>query len=270
MRRFPDSHGSSCRLVCSLRWVRAGRRPGAGYSGVKIAQVSFIDRALNVIQLSDGMELRAPDQRMLADLTIGEWVKVDYASDGARVMINSVRPPDLTRFPGSPPRERHRRLIHHRVFGGSGRRSAAPGSPGSMDDMLMPPTTPGRTVGVLLVDDDTELGELVREYLAREGFSLEVEADGTRATERALSGDYRLVVLDVMLPGVSGFDILRHLRATADVSHAERRDVVGPALLLRRTRDGQQEHGHHGRHRGHRASRARSLPLHILERAEHA
>ena len=83
--------------------------------------------------------------------------------------------------------------------------------------MLMPPTTPARAVGVLLVDDDTELGELVREYLAREGFSLEVEGDGTRAVERALSGDYRLIVLDVMLPGVSGFDILRHLRAASPV-----------------------------------------------------
>jgi CheY-like chemotaxis protein len=83
--------------------------------------------------------------------------------------------------------------------------------------MLMPPTTPARAVGVLLVDDDTELGELVREYLAREGFSLEVEGDGTRAVERALSGEYDLIVLDVMLPGVSGFDILRHLRAASRV-----------------------------------------------------
>jgi two-component system response regulator CpxR len=80
-----------------------------------------------------------------------------------------------------------------------------------------PPTVPARTVRVLLVDDDTELGELVREYLAREGFVLEVEADGARAADRALSGDYRLIVLDVMLPGVSGFDILRHLRAASSI-----------------------------------------------------
>jgi hypothetical protein len=67
--------------------------PGAGYSGVKIAQISFIDRALNVIQLSDGMELRAPNQRMLTDLRTGEWVRVDFfAADGARAMLNSVRP----------------------------------------------------------------------------------------------------------------------------------------------------------------------------------
>ena len=51
---------------------------------------------------------------------------------------------------------------------------------------------------VLLVDDDTEPGELVREYLAREGFALEVEADGTRAVERAVAGDYQLLVLDVL------------------------------------------------------------------------
>jgi len=83
--------------------------------------------------------------------------------------------------------------------------------------LMPPPNVPDRIVRVLLVDDDTELGELVREYLAREGFLLEVEADGTRAVDRARSGDYQLVVLDVMLPGVSGFDILRHLRGASRV-----------------------------------------------------
>src|SRR6059036_1359361 len=87
-----------------------------------------------------------------------------------------------------------------------------------MNDVLTPlPNPAGRSVRILLVDDDTELGELVREYLAREGFSLEVEGDGTRAVDRALTGDYRLVVLDVMLPGVSGFDILRNLRAASRI-----------------------------------------------------
>ncbi len=87
-----------------------------------------------------------------------------------------------------------------------------------MNDVLTPlPNPAGRSVRILLVDDDTELGDLVREYLAREDFSLEVEADGTRAVDRALTGDYRLVVLDVMLPGVSGFDILRNLRAASRI-----------------------------------------------------
>ena len=102
------------------------------------------------------------------------------------------------------------------LSGRAGRRRPAP--PGSMIDVMTPPpNAPGRIVRVLLVDDDTELGELVREYLAREGFLLEVEADGTRAVDRGLSGDFQLIVLDVMLPGVSGFDILRHLRAASRI-----------------------------------------------------
>src|SRR5205807_455232 len=55
------------------------------------------------------------------------------------------------------------------------------------------------------------------EYLAREGFSLDAETDGTRAVDRAASGDYQLTLLDVMLPGVSGFDVLRALRATSRI-----------------------------------------------------
>jgi DNA-binding response OmpR family regulator len=67
---------------------------------------------------------------------------------------------------------------------------------------------------VLLVDDDAEL---VGEYLAREGFSLDAEADGTRAVDRVRAGDHQLVVLDVMLPGVNGFDVLRSIRATSRI-----------------------------------------------------
>ena len=70
---------------------------------------------------------------------------------------------------------------------------------------------------VLLVDDDVELAELVGEYLAREGFVLDAEADGTRAVDRVASGDYQLAVLDVMLPGVSGFDLLRSIRSTSRI-----------------------------------------------------
>jgi two-component system response regulator CpxR len=67
------------------------------------------------------------------------------------------------------------------------------------------------------VDDDAELAELVSEYLAREGFSLEAEVDGTRAIDRVVSGDHQLVVLDVMLPGVNGFDVLRSIRASSHI-----------------------------------------------------
>jgi two-component system response regulator CpxR len=72
---------------------------------------------------------------------------------------------------------------------------------------------PNHGIRVLLVDDDVELAEMVREYLSREGFALDPETDGMRALDRALSGEYQLTVLDVMLPGVNGFDVLRAIRA---------------------------------------------------------
>ena len=77
--------------------------PSNGYGGEKVAQISFINRALNLIQLSDGMELRAPDQRMLANLAIGEWVKVDFVSDGDRAMINFIEPAPADEIPGPTP-----------------------------------------------------------------------------------------------------------------------------------------------------------------------
>jgi two-component system, OmpR family, response regulator CpxR len=79
------------------------------------------------------------------------------------------------------------------------------------------PSAPSAVTRVLLVDDDAELAELVGEYLAREGFSLEAEVDGTRAIDRAVAGDHQLVVLDVMLPGMNGFDVLRSIRASSHI-----------------------------------------------------
>jgi two-component system, OmpR family, response regulator CpxR len=68
---------------------------------------------------------------------------------------------------------------------------------------------------ILVIDDDVELCSLVGEYLEPEGFQVEAVYDGNRGLERALSNDHLLIVLDVMLPGMNGFDLLRHLRATS-------------------------------------------------------
>ena len=70
---------------------------------------------------------------------------------------------------------------------------------------------------VLLIDDDVELCGLLREFLKREGFEVEAEHEGRRGLERALAGDADLIVLDVMLPGMDGFEILRRLRAQSRV-----------------------------------------------------
>jgi two-component system, OmpR family, response regulator CpxR len=71
--------------------------------------------------------------------------------------------------------------------------------------------------GILIVDDDIELCELVERYLKREGFLVDVVHDGAQGLEKALGGDYVLLVLDVMLPGLSGFDVLRRLRAQSQL-----------------------------------------------------
>lgn len=70
---------------------------------------------------------------------------------------------------------------------------------------------------ILIVDDDVELCEMLSERLQQDDFVTEFVHDGTRGLERALSGDHGLVVLDLMLPGMSGIELLRQLRQNSDV-----------------------------------------------------
>lgn len=70
---------------------------------------------------------------------------------------------------------------------------------------------------VLIVDDDVELCRLLTERLSPEGFAIEAVHDGPHGLERALSGEHALVVLDLMLPGIGGLDVLRGLRAQSPV-----------------------------------------------------
>ena len=70
---------------------------------------------------------------------------------------------------------------------------------------------------ILLIDDDFELGELLQEYLSMEGFQLTAVQDGETGLTEALSGKYNLILLDVMLPKLNGFEVLRKLRAESNV-----------------------------------------------------
>lgn len=72
-------------------------------------------------------------------------------------------------------------------------------------------------VPVLIIDDDVKLGDLVREYLKRDGMHADLVHDGETGVTRAQSGDYQIVVLDVMLPGIGGFEVLRRLRSSNGV-----------------------------------------------------
>jgi two-component system response regulator CpxR len=71
--------------------------------------------------------------------------------------------------------------------------------------------------GILVIDDDIELCELLTDYLTPEGFEVETVNDSLAGLAKALDGHYALVVLDVMLPGLSGFEVLRQLREKSRV-----------------------------------------------------
>jgi len=66
---------------------------------------------------------------------------------------------------------------------------------------------------ILVIEDDPDIGSLVELHLRDAGHRVEVEPSGTRGLELALSGDFELVILDLMLPGVDGLEICRRLRA---------------------------------------------------------
>lgn len=74
----------------------------------------------------------------------------------------------------------------------------------------MPITTPDR---ILFIDDDRELCLLLQEYCASEGLDIHPVHDGESGVTLALSGVFALVVLDVMMPGISGIEALRRIRA---------------------------------------------------------
>jgi two-component system response regulator CpxR len=75
---------------------------------------------------------------------------------------------------------------------------------------------------LLIIDDDVELCELISEFIDHEEFSIQMVHDGQTGYERALAGDYSLVILDVMLPRMNGLDVLKKLRMKSAI----------PVLLL--------------------------------------
>jgi len=76
---------------------------------------------------------------------------------------------------------------------------------------------------VLLVEDEPRLAEMVRVGLVSEGFVVEVGADGAEGLWRGTAGEFDVIVLDIMLPRLNGYDVLRTLR---------KRDVWTPVLML--------------------------------------
>ena len=65
---------------------------------------------------------------------------------------------------------------------------------------------------VLIVEDEVAIADLEKDYLELSGFEVEVENDGTNGLARALAEDFDLFILDLMLPGIDGFEICKQIR----------------------------------------------------------
>lgn len=83
-----------------------------------------------------------------------------------------------------------------------------------------------KTLSVLLVEDDTELAALIEEFLAAHDIPLTTVHNGSEGLARALEGSFEIVILDVMLPKMDGFEVLRQIR---------RRSAIPVIMLTART-----------------------------------
>ncbi|HEX4772102.1 MAG TPA: response regulator transcription factor [Bryobacteraceae bacterium] len=79
------------------------------------------------------------------------------------------------------------------------------------------PTNNDSVTRILMIDDDAKLCRLVRDYLRPLGYDVAAAHNGTAGLELALEGGFVAIILDVMLPGLDGLDVLRRLRAQSDV-----------------------------------------------------
>jgi len=70
---------------------------------------------------------------------------------------------------------------------------------------------------ILIIEDDTSMAELVRDYLSIHQYDAHIENSGDRGLAEALRGNYDLIILDLMLPMVDGFEICRRLRSELDI-----------------------------------------------------
>ncbi|MCD8157054.1 MAG: response regulator transcription factor [Clostridiales bacterium] len=70
---------------------------------------------------------------------------------------------------------------------------------------------------ILIIEDEETIADLERDYLELSGFEVELEYDGTHGLERALSENFDMYILDLMLPGTDGFEICRRIRETKNI-----------------------------------------------------
>ena len=70
---------------------------------------------------------------------------------------------------------------------------------------------------ILIIEDEQSIAELERDYLEISGFSVDIASDGDTGLQKALEGDYALIILDLMLPGKDGFQVCKEVREVKDI-----------------------------------------------------
>ena len=70
---------------------------------------------------------------------------------------------------------------------------------------------------ILIIEDDLNIAELERDYLQLNGYNVELIYDGAEGLKKALSNKYELIIVDIMLPGKSGYDIVKEVREKSEV-----------------------------------------------------
>lgn len=70
---------------------------------------------------------------------------------------------------------------------------------------------------ILIVEDEEAIADLEKDYLELSGFEVEIASDGTSGLKKALEEEFHLVILDLMLPGVDGFEICRQIREAKNI-----------------------------------------------------
>ena len=88
---------------------------------------------------------------------------------------------------------------------------------------------------ILLIEDEVSIAELQRDYLEINGFTVAIQHHGEDGLKQALEGNYDLIILDIMLPGMSGFEICKQIRAVHNIPilfvSAKKRILIKFAVL---------------------------------------
>ncbi len=71
---------------------------------------------------------------------------------------------------------------------------------------------------ILVVEDDVKIARFIELELKHEGFEVETANDGRSGLEKALDGNFDLIVLDIMLPGLNGMEVCRRIRLNSEVA----------------------------------------------------